>query len=494
MFNWGVLPPVTKAPKLFIYTALAWLWIGGIFGLALLVFQGAETGSQNEYYRTMTAHGIIMTMPGLFQLMVGLSLLRAGLCMGKPVGGVLVYSLYASLNAGSLLLAIAVLALGVRVSYTLMYPLPAAGANLGLWGVNGLLIALLGLVIVLASMVVLYPLTLAKLLFTGSPRADLQLERARYRGLLDPSMLGMIAYIAMVAPTGAPIIATITVILLYLLGAVGGGWITGFLSALNFNYMFWMFAHTLMEAMGVMAIATIYFLVPIYTRAGIKLFSWSMGSLAIILYAIASPLAFFHHLYTMVSTQALGLSYTGQVTSWLTGLAGSLTLFNILATGAAYGYVLRPPLLAAIIALMIYMADGFAALELGTIGWNLKLHGTLYVTGHLMTILIAVMLSWIAAFLHHFPVLTGRALSDRLSTIGIVLVASSALGFLASFLYSGALGVPRRFYPWGSEFTVLSLIPPAVALTVAGIVLVINLLKSKPLPRELLEKIYNIKI
>jgi heme/copper-type cytochrome/quinol oxidase subunit 1 len=84
------------------------------------------------YYQLMTLHGFAMPFGGLFQLMMGLSLLRAGFCYGKPVKGRIVELSYILLNAGMILVLLAV-AMGARTSYTLMFPLPAAGALRELW-------------------------------------------------------------------------------------------------------------------------------------------------------------------------------------------------------------------------------------------------------------------------------------------------------------------------------------------------------------------------
>jgi cytochrome c oxidase subunit 1 len=308
--------PVIQLPKLFVATGVAWLWAGGILGL-LMLYQQYSGGKVADYYSLMTGHGVIMAFAGLFQLMVGLSLLRGGLCYGKPTGGLLAYLTYLVLNSGSLLLVAASLA-GVRISYTLMFPLPAVGAFKGLWGLDLLTVAVLGIVLLLVAIIVLYPAQLVKLLFFGKTNDKLQLEKRRFYGILDPSMMGMAAYAFLLPPLGSPILIAALAILGMLFGVLTPQSISFMIDAVNFNYMLWVFAHNLMEAMGIMALATIYFIVPLYTADGkIELYSWKAARLAVMFYTTAATVAFFHHMYTMVSTQPLGLSYLGQVASWL---------------------------------------------------------------------------------------------------------------------------------------------------------------------------------
>lgn len=473
--------PVVKLPRLFVATGIAWLWLGGVLGLLMLYQQYTGRGPPSDYYSLMTGHGVVMAFAGLFQLMVGLSLLRGGLCYGKPTGGALSYLTYLTLNAGSLILLASSLA-GVRMSYTLMFPLPAVGVAKGLWGLDWLTVAILGVVLVLVAMIVLYPAQLVRLLFFGRTEERLQLEKRRFHGILDPSMLGMAAYAFILPPLGSPILITGLVVLGLLLGLVAPQSASFFIDSVNFNYMLWVFAHNLMEAMGIMALATIYFIVPLYTADGrIELYSWKAARLAVLFYTTAATVAFFHHLYTMVSTQPLGLSYLGQVASWLTGFGAALTFFNVLATGWRHGFKRSPALVASLIALIVYISDGFVALQLATIGWNFRLHGTLYVTGHIMAILIAVMTAWFGELYHHFVVMTDRVLAPRLSYAHLLLTGLAGVGFMYSLTYLGSIGLPRRMFPWPAEALApaLPLLASAITLALAQALFVVNVARSR---------------
>jgi cytochrome c oxidase subunit 1 len=95
----------------------------------------------------------------------------------------------------------------------------------------------------------------------------------------------------------------------------------------------------------------------------------------------------------------------------------------------------------------VYIAVGFLAMQLGTIGWAFRLHGTYAATAHLMTILLAVTLIWVGALYHSHQLFFGRAENRRHAYIHILTTAVAALGLLYTMAAMGGLGIPRRAYP-----------------------------------------------
>ncbi|GBC72117.1 Alternative cytochrome c oxidase subunit 1 [Candidatus Calditenuaceae archaeon HR02] len=480
------LSDIVNIPKLMFYTSILWFLLGGGAGLYMVLSHLSGATYVANYYQAMTLHGVVMAFGGLFQLMMALSLMRAGFCYGKPVKGFVASASYLLLNLG-LLMAVVATWLGVRTSYTLMFPLPAVGALHGLWTLDAVTLFVWGVVLVVAVVVALYPSALARLIFFGKTREALILER--FVGTLNPSgMASMLPYIFIVPVLGSAILLEAALIGMALINLVPLDEIAWILHPLNFNYPFWVWAHNLMEAMGIMGLGTVYWLIPRYTArmeraedAAPRLYSEKLGIFAIIFYASAAVMAFPHHLYTMPTSQPIGLSYTGQIASWLTGFGAAFSVFNISATAYRKGLRLTPATLAAMLGFTIYVVDGFIAMQLGTIGWAYRLHGTYYATAHLMTILLAVTLIWIGAAYHSHSLLTGRTPSNRLAYTHILLTALGALGIFYIMAYMGAEGFPRRTYPLPFYSD-----PPMAGILVFGLLLAIgqaafllNLIKAK---------------
>lgn len=489
---------------IFVATALVWFAIGGAFGLLLPALQAfAPSGAAARLYAiALTGHGVALVFGGLFPLMVGLSLAQARACMAEapgPVDRLLSRLLYGILNGGLILLALANLQ-GFAPSYTLMYPLPTAGVARGLWGYGPLVLAFVGIALVLLAVLYLYPAVLARTMF-----GRLYPSRAQLRGLLrDPGMLGMSAYIFLMPILGLPVFLLAAVIFLVVLGLLRPeqlpAWcqasLLGLPSAIRpemdpwpFNIAFWLFAHNLMEAMGIMALAAVYALIPMYTRAPTpRLYSPRMGVAAVGLYSLSAIPAFGHHLYTMISTAPSGFPSLAQAASWLTGFAAAFTAFNIGATLWRDGLRPHPASLFVLGGFLLYLIDGFAALQLSTRAWNLRLHGTLYVTAHTMTILIAVGMIWLGMLYHHHPTLQGWALRDREGYLHVGLTFAATLGMFYTMLAAGAEGVPRRAYPWPTGALTYGLLMAIFGLlfALAQLLFLRNLLRrpgAQPVPR-----------
>lgn len=236
-----------------------------------------------------------------------------------------------------------------------------------------------------------------------------------------------------------------------------------------------------------MAIGTVYWLTPRYTAVlgsseGVepRLYSEKLGIFAIVFYSAAAIMAFPHHLFTMPTSQPVGLSYTGQIASWLTGFGAAFSVFNVLATAYAFGLRLTPASLAAMLGFAVYIVDGFLAMQLGTIGWAYRLHGTYTVTAHLMTILLAVSLIWIGALYHSYRLLFGTDVNRRLAYIHIVLTSVAALGLFYTMALMGGSGLPRRAYPLPitSDASVLGLVVFGTILAAAQTIFLFPLTKS----------------
>ncbi len=446
------------SPWLFVLTSAVWFAVGGGFGLLLPALQlvGEAGGFFRLYQVALTGHGVALTFGGLFQLMVGLSLLLAGTGMGggRPADTPLGWPLYGLLNGSLTLLAAADL-MGFVPSYVLMYPLPLEGVRLGLWSQSSLVLALVGLAGLLLAVLFVYPAVLTRALFGKIRPARGQLGEL----LRDPGMLGMALYAVLMPLLGLPLVAAALGVFLAVIGLAERP-----VGALPFNLAFWLFAHNLMEAMGVMALGLVYRLVPLYLADGsCRLYSPRLGVAALLLYSASAIPAFGHHLYTMVSSQPLAFQSGAQAASWLTGFAAAFTAFNVGATLWKHGLRAEPAVLLVLGGFGVYLADGFVALQLSTQTWNLRLHGTLYVTAHTMTILVALGLIWLGA-LHHQLARINRPVSSALACAHGALTLVSALGMFYAMLGAGAQGLPRRAYLW-----------PPEAATLAGVLLLFGL-------------------
>ena len=306
-----------------------------------------------------------------------------------------------------------------------------------------------GIALVLTSMIVLYPVKVISMLFYGEKREDLLLSA---RALNDPGMLGMAIAVFVLLVMGTPLMIVAGTVLLGLYGIVPMDAISWATDPAVFQFVFWIFAHNLMEAMAVMVISAMYGTLPLYLADGTrKLYSDRLANLALWILLFTSVTSFFHHFFTMFPALPAALAYHGNVMSWGTGVGASLTIFTVLATIWKHGLRPEPGILAVLMGFMLYILDGVSAIVTSNVAWSFELHGTMWAGGHTMNVLVAMSLMWMGVLYHHYPVITGRKLSRKLGYRFVTLFTVGSVGSSYAFLAAGAAGMPRRFAAWNQE-------------------------------------------
>lgn len=434
-------------PALMIMSSFIWLAFAIVFGLSMPVVQILEL-DPNLFYSAITVHGALMAFPVVFQLMAGVGMHRAGGCLGTPVTGFLPAAFFVCMNVGSVLLTIAALS-GLKISYAVMYPLPMVGVETGQWSMWQVILGFTGIAGILISVILLYPIQTIKMTFFDRRREELVLSA---RTLKDPGMLGMSMAAFVLLIMGTPLIVVASAVLLGLYGIVPMAWIGWATDPLVFQFAFYIFAHNLMEAMAIMVISALYATLPLYLADGTrKLYSDKMANLALWILLLTSVTSFFHHFFTMNPALPTALAYHGNIMSWGTGIGAALTIFTVSATIWNHGIRPEPGLVAVLMGFVLYILDGVSAVVTSNIAWSFKLHGTMWQSGHTMSVLIAMALMWLGVLIHHYPVITGRQIDFRMGNLFTAFYTIGGLGIAWSFLAAGAAGMPRRYGNWNEE-------------------------------------------
>ncbi len=441
------LEEINAWPALMMMASFIWLTIAILLGITMPVTQIFDMDS-SIFYTAITAHGAAMAFPFMFQLMVAVGIHRAGGCVGAPVTGFFPAAFFWCMNVGGALLSVAVLS-GLKISYAVMFPLPIVGVETGQWDMWHVIVGFTGIAGVLISVILLYPAMVIKMLFFDKQREDLVLSP---RTLRDPGMLGMAMAAFVLLIMGMPLIVTASAVLLALYGILPMSWIGWAVDPLVFQFVFYIFAHNLMEAMAIMVVSAIYATLPLYLADGTrKLYSEKIANLALWVLLLTSVTSFFHHFFTMFPALPAALSYHGNIMSWATGLGGALTIFTVSATIWKHGVRMEPGILAVLMGFTLYIMDGVSAIVTSNVAWSFQLHGTMWQSGHTMAVLIAMAFMWIGVFMHHYPVMTGRQINIRLGNWFVTLFTIAAMGLDWTFLAAGAAGMPRRFAAWNQE-------------------------------------------
>ncbi len=441
------LEEINSWPAMMIMASLIWLTAAVLLGIAMPLTQifGLDSAL---FYTAITGHGAAMSFPFLFQLMVGVGLHRAGGCLGKPVTGIFPALLFWFMNIGGVIFTIAIL-FGLKITYTVMFPLPVVGVLTGQWSMWVVVVGFTGIALILLAVIVLYPVQIIKMLFFDEKREDLVLSP---RTLKDPGLLGMTMAAFVLLIMGTPLLIVASAVLLALYGILPMAWVAWATDPMVFQFVFYIFAHNLMEAMAIMVISAVYATLPLYLADGTrKLYSDRLANLALWILLLTSVTSFFHHFYTMFPALPSALSYHGNIMSWGTGVGAAITIFTVCATIWKHGLRAEPGVIAILMGFTLYILDGVSAIVTSTVAWSFQLHGTMWQSGHAMAVLISMALMWFGVMMHHYPVITGRKLDNKLGQWFVTLYTIGALGASYTFLMAGAAGMPRRFASWDQE-------------------------------------------
>ena len=441
------LEEINAWPALMIMSSFVWLVVAGLLGLVMPATQIFDLSS-DHFYTTLTLHGAALTFPFSFQLMMGVGLHRSGGCVGKPVTGFFAAMSWLSMNLGAAILTVAVL-MGLKVSAVVMFPLPLVGAQMGVWSMESVIVGFTGIYLVLSCMILWYPLLVLKMMFFGRKRAELVLSE---RSLNEPGMLGMLLAAATLLLTGLPLVVVGTTLLLALYKILPMSLAAWAADPVVFQYTFYLFAHNLMEAMALMVASAMYATLPLYLADGSrKLYSEKLANLALWVLLVTSVTSGLHHFITFYPNQPAALSYWGNIMSWGTGLGAAISIFTVLATIWQHGLKPEPGIIAVLIGWALYILDGASAIVTSNIAWTYQLHGTMWQSGHFMTVVLSMSLMWMGVLYHHYPVITGRKLDAALGNLYIKLITVGSFGAAIVMLAGGAAGMPRRFADWHPE-------------------------------------------
>ena len=474
------LEEINAWPALMIMASFIWLAVAGLLGLVMPATQIFNLDS-GHFYTTLTLHGAALAFPFSFQLMIGVGLHRSGGCVGKAITGWLPAMTFITMNLGAALLTVAVL-MGLKVSLVVMFPLPLVGAQMGIWSMNSVILGFTGIYLVLACMILFYPLLVLKMLFHGKKRPELVLSE---RSLNDPGMLGMTLAALTLLIAGLPLVVVGTTLLLALYGVIPMSMAAWAAEPVVFQYVFFIFAHNLMEAMALMVSSALYATLPLYLADGTrKLFSDKLANAALWILLLTSITSFLHHFITSYPAQPAMLSYWGNIMSWGTGIGAALSIFTVLATIWQHGLRPEPGIIMALLGWVLYILDGASAMVTSNVAWAYVLHGTMWQSGHVMTVILAMSVMWMGVLYHHYPVITGRKLDPVLGTWFIRLFTVGGFGAAIAMLAGGAAGMPRRFADWNQEGWMLYghlIVIFGLILGAAFVVYLYNLMQSREL-------------
>ena len=406
----------------------------------------------NEYYSAVTMHGMIMVVFMLTAFFLGgfgnllIPLMCGARDMAFPYMNMLSYWVY--LASVIVLCASFFVPGGATGAGWTLYPPQAitegsAGHGLGII----LMLVALALFIVAFTMGGLNYITTA---FQSRTRGmTLMRMPLSVWGIIMATILGLLAFPAL-------LVAAIMMLLDAILGTsffmpaisdLGEQSSTTGGTPILFQHLFWFFGHpeVYIVALPMFGIASDL----ISTHARKNIFGYRMMVWALVAIGGLSFIVWAHHMYVSGMNPYFGFFFA--TTTLIIAVPTAIKVYNWVLTLWHGNIHLTVPMLFAIGFIFTFIHGGITGLFLGNVVVDVPLSDTYFVIGHFHMVMgVSPFLIVFGGMYHWFPKFTGRMLND---TMGKIHFWVTFLGTYAIYLpmhYIGIMGVPRRYYAYGT--------------------------------------------
>ncbi len=430
----------------------------------------------NEYYQFVTMHGMIMVIYLLTALFLGgfgnylIPLMCGSRDMVFPFMNMLSYWVY--LLAVIILLASFFVPGGPTGAGWTLYPPQAilTGTPGATWGIILMLLSLAVFIVAFTMGGLNYVTTVLQARCRGMTLMRMPLS---IWGIFMATVLGLLAFPAL-------LVSAIMMLLDLLIGtsffmpailsmgenlSYDGG------TPILFQHLFWFFGHPEVYIVALPAFGIVSDLISTHARKNI--FGYRMMVWAIVGIGALSFVVWAHHMYVSGMNPYFGFFFA--TTTLIIAVPTAIKVYNWVLTLWRGDIHLNVPMLFAIGFIFTFIHGGLTGLFLGNVTVDLPLSDTYFVVGHFHMVMgVSPVLVVYGAIYHWFPKITGRMLND---TLGKIHFWMTLLGTYAVYLpmhYLGILGVPRRYFSYGStEFIPESAASANVSITIAAMIVAV---------------------
>jgi cytochrome c oxidase subunit 1 len=229
-----------------------------------------------------------------------------------------------------------------------------------------------------------------------------------------------------------------------------------------FQHLFWFFGHPEVYIVALPAFGIVSDVLSTHARKNI--FGYRMMVWAIVAIGALSFVVWAHHMYVSGMNPYFGFFFA--TTTLIIAVPTAIKVYNWVLTLWKGDIHLTVPMMFAIGFIFTFVHGGLSGLFLGNVTVDLPLSDTYFVVGHFHMVMgVSPVLVLFAAIYHWYPKMTGRMYNETLGKIHFWLTLLGAYAIYLPMHYLGILGVPRRYYAYGTT----DFIPQSVHTLNAGI-------------------------
>ena len=211
------------------------------------------------------------------------------------------------------------------------------------------------------------------------------------------------------------------------------------------QHLFWFFGHPEVYIIFLPAAGLMSMIIPTVART--ELVGYRLVVLAILATGFISFGVWAHHMFT-TGMPTMSVSFFSAASMAVSVPAG-VQVFAWIATAASGRYRFNTPGLFALGSLITFTMGGLTGVMVALVPFDWQAHDTYFIVAHLHYVLIGGMVfPLFAAFYYWTPMMSRRALSERLGRwVFGLMFAGMHVAFLPMHL-TGLMGMPRRVYTY----------------------------------------------
>lgn len=222
-----------------------------------------------------------------------------------------------------------------------------------------------------------------------------------------------------------------------------------------FQHFFWFYSHPAVYIMILPGMAVISELITTFSQK--KIFGYRLIAYSSLAIALISFLVWGHHMFA--SGQSPLVSMLFSALTFLVAIPSGIKIFNWIATMFKGSISLATPMLYALSFLFLFTIGGLTGVFLGVLSVDIHLHDTYFVVAHFHYVMVGgTFMAFIGGVYYWWPKMFGKMYSEKVGTIGAVLVF---IGFNVTFFVQfimGSQGMPRRYYSYLEQFQTLHMV------------------------------------
>ena len=235
-----------------------------------------------------------------------------------------------------------------------------------------------------------------------------------------------------------------------------------------FQHMFWIYSHPAVYIMILPAMGVVSEIIPTLCRKtifGYKFIAFSSMAIAGI-----GSLVWAHHMFTAGMADEARVIFS--FLTFLVAVPSAIKVFNWISTMYKGSISLKPPMVFALLFIVLFSIGGFSGLMQGSLSTDVHVHDTAFVVGHFHYVMFGgTGVIFFGALLYWFPKMFGRMYNNKIIYLSAALFFIGFNALYGAMKWMGLLGMPRRYADYTLEYQ-----PYHRMATVGSWILILSLL------------------